>query len=90
MGWAHGADLGWGRRPKLHGMQGVKRVKRISEPAGGLARPSHRRVEIPGGEGSTSSSSASSSPGWRCVSRFGPPPGPCTRPRPRPRRTLPS
>jgi hypothetical protein len=24
MGWPHGSDLGWGRRPKLHGMQGVK------------------------------------------------------------------
>ena len=23
MGWAHGSDLGLGRRPKLHGMQGV-------------------------------------------------------------------
>jgi hypothetical protein len=23
MGWAPGSDLGWGRRPKLHGMQGV-------------------------------------------------------------------
>jgi hypothetical protein len=23
MGWAHGADLGWGRRPKLHGMQAL-------------------------------------------------------------------
>jgi hypothetical protein len=23
MGWAHGSDLGWGRGPKLHGMQGV-------------------------------------------------------------------
>jgi hypothetical protein len=22
--WAHAVDLGWGRRPKLHGMQGVK------------------------------------------------------------------
>ncbi len=24
MCWTYGADLGWGRRPKLHDMQGVK------------------------------------------------------------------
>jgi hypothetical protein len=23
MGWTHDSDLGWGRRPKLHGMQEV-------------------------------------------------------------------
>jgi hypothetical protein len=23
MYWTHAPDLGWGRRPKLHGMQGV-------------------------------------------------------------------
>jgi hypothetical protein len=23
MGWAHGSDLGLGRRPKLHGMQAL-------------------------------------------------------------------
>ena len=48
MGWPHGCDLGWGSRPKLHGMQGVKplewlsflvldaqrRVGRRSEPEG--------------------------------------------------------
>jgi hypothetical protein len=25
LGWTHGSDLGWRRRPKLHGMQGVGR-----------------------------------------------------------------
>jgi hypothetical protein len=25
VGWAHIPDLGWGRRPKLHGMQEVDR-----------------------------------------------------------------
>jgi hypothetical protein len=24
VGWARASDLGWGRGPKLHGMQGVK------------------------------------------------------------------
>jgi hypothetical protein len=24
MGWTRASDLRWGRRPKLHGMQGVK------------------------------------------------------------------
>jgi hypothetical protein len=23
LGWVHASDLGWGRGPKLHGMQGV-------------------------------------------------------------------
>ena len=27
MGWAHIPDLGWGRRPKLHGMQGVQGLR---------------------------------------------------------------
>jgi hypothetical protein len=34
MGWAHVSDLGWGRRPKLHGMQGVTTV------SGGMSVPS--------------------------------------------------
>jgi hypothetical protein len=31
MGWARVPDLGWGRRPKLHGMQEVRGQVRISK-----------------------------------------------------------
>jgi hypothetical protein len=34
VGWAHGCDLGWGTRPKLHGMQGVRPDQLQRIPAG--------------------------------------------------------
>jgi hypothetical protein len=33
VGWAHVPDLGWGRRPKLHGMQGVNHGLWVDEEA---------------------------------------------------------
>ena len=35
MGWAHGADLQWGRSPKLHGMQGVTAGIGLASPPAG-------------------------------------------------------
>ena len=37
MSWAHIPDLGWVRRPKLHGMQGVRGSNPLS------STPQHRR-----------------------------------------------
>jgi hypothetical protein len=51
MGWAHGADLGWGRRPKLHGMQGVKfseQTTNSSTPRGRMIRRASIDLATPG------------------------------------------
>jgi hypothetical protein len=46
VGWAHGSDLGWGRKPKLHGMQGVSRL--ISSPDLALETQTARNLRAAG------------------------------------------
>jgi hypothetical protein len=46
VGWVHASDLGWGRRPKLHGMQGVAAMIDLAVPDRPI-RPLVRRIEAP-------------------------------------------
>ena len=39
MDWAHVPDLGWGRRPKLHGMQEVSIKSTITDAASETQAP---------------------------------------------------
>jgi hypothetical protein len=46
MGWMHASDLGWGSRPKLHGMQGVRARIGLAAPGRPIG-PWSRRTGAP-------------------------------------------
>ena len=52
MGWPHGCDLGWGSRPTLHGMQGVRGSNPSAPPprirsSTAVSRPASARRLLP-------------------------------------------